>query len=57
MIIQMTVSLGAFCYHPEIAEVACFLLSKASICINGEILYCDAGSHLKVNGFDQDYSL
>ena len=48
---------GRFLLPSEIAEVACFLLSKASICIKGESLYCGAGSHLKVNGFDQDYSL
>lgn len=48
---------GRFLLPSEIAEVACFLLSKASVCINGEILYCDAGSHLKINGFDQNYSL
>lgn len=32
----------------EIAEVASFLLSDASICISGEIIHCNAGNHLKV---------
>lgn len=31
----------------EIAEVACFLLSDASVCISGEIVHCNAGNHLK----------
>ncbi len=33
----------------EIAEVACFLVSDASKCISGEVLFCDAGNHLNVN--------
>lgn len=48
---------GRYLLPSEIAETACFLLSKCSSCITGEILYCDAGSHLKINGFDQDYIL
>lgn len=48
---------GRFFLATEIAEVACFLLSKASVCISGEILYCDAGSHLKINGLTHEYSL
>lgn len=31
----------------EIAEVACFLLSDASLCISGEIIHCNAGNHIK----------
>lgn len=30
----------------EIAEVACFLLSDASVCISGEIIHTNAGNHL-----------
>lgn len=48
---------GRFLLPGEIAEVACFLLSKASICITGEVIYCDAGSHLKINGNENEYSL
>lgn len=48
---------GRFLLPEEIAEVACFLLSDSSKCITGEIMYCDAGSHLKINGFDNYYSL
>lgn len=48
---------GRYLLPEEIAEVACFMLSDASKCISGEILYCDAGSHLKINGFDNNYSL
>lgn len=48
---------GRYLLTEEIAEVACFILSDASKCISGEILYCDAGSHLKINGFDNNYSL
>lgn len=33
----------------EIAEVACFIVSDASKCISGEVLFCDAGNHLNVN--------
>jgi NAD(P)-dependent dehydrogenase (short-subunit alcohol dehydrogenase family) len=31
----------------EVAEVACFLLSRASKCISGEVIHCNAGNHLK----------
>lgn len=48
---------GRFLLPSEIAEVASFILSDASLCINGETIYCDAGSHLKINGLDQYYSL
>lgn len=47
---------GRFLLPSEIAEVACFLLSNASKCITGEVLYCDAGSHLKINGSETEYS-
>lgn len=47
---------GRYFLPSEIAEVACFLLSNASLCITGEIIYCDAGSHLKINGYDTEYS-
>ena len=47
---------GRFLLPSEIAEVACFLLSNASKCITGEVLYCDAGSHLKINGSESEYS-
>ncbi len=30
----------------EVAEVACFLVSNASICISGEIIHTNAGNHL-----------
>lgn len=32
----------------EVAEVACFLLSNASICISGEVIHTNAGNHLSV---------
>lgn len=48
---------GRYLLCDEIAEVACFLISNVSSCITGEILYCDAGNHLKINGLDNDYSL
>lgn len=48
---------GRFLMPEEIAEVACFILSKASICISGEVIHCDAGSHLKINGTESEYSL
>ena len=48
---------GRYLLPEEIAEVACFLMSKLSISITGEILYCDAGSHLKINGKESEYSL
>lgn len=49
-------SAGRWLLPEEIAEVACFLLSDASKCITGEIIYCDAGSHLKINGIESEYS-
>lgn len=48
---------GRWLLPNEIAEVACFILSNASKCITGEIIYCDAGSHLKVNGSETEYSI
>lgn len=33
----------------EVAEVACFMISDASKCISGEVVFCDAGNHLNVN--------
>lgn len=48
---------GRFFLAEEIAEVASFVLSKASVCITGEVLYCDAGSHLMVNGDTYSYSI
>ena len=33
----------------EVAEVACFLLSDASMCISGEVIHCNAGNHLRTN--------
>lgn len=47
---------GRYLLPEEIAEIACFLLSDVSKCISGEILYCDAGSHLKINGTENEYS-
>lgn len=47
---------GRFLLPEEIAEVACFIISNASKCITGEIIYCDAGSHLKINGTESEYS-
>lgn len=41
--------IGRIFLPEEIAEVACFLLSDASKCINGEVIACDAGGHLAVN--------
>lgn len=49
-------SAGRWLLPEEIAEVACFLLSDASKCITGEVIYCDAGSHLKINGTESEYS-
>lgn len=49
-------SAGRFIVPEEIAEIASFILSQAAICISGEVLYCDAGSHLKINGIESDYS-
>ena len=50
-------STGRYLLPTEIAEVASFILSNSSLCINGEAIYCDAGSHLKINGLDHSYSL
>lgn len=50
-------SAGRWLLPKEIAEVALFLLSDASKCITGETIYCDAGSHLKINGTESEYSL
>jgi NAD(P)-dependent dehydrogenase (short-subunit alcohol dehydrogenase family) len=48
---------GRYFLPEEIAEVAVFVLSDVSKCITGEVLYCDAGSHLKINGTETEYSL
>lgn len=48
---------GRYILPSEIAEIACFMLSGASKCISGEVIYCDAGSHLKINGSESEYSL
>ena len=48
---------GRWLLPEEIAEVATFLISDASKCITGEVLYCDAGSHLKINGTESEYPL
>ena len=48
---------GRYLLPEEIAEVACFLISDISKCITGEVIYCDSGSHLKVNGTEITYSL
>lgn len=48
---------GRWLLPEEIAEIACFILSDASKCITGEVIYCDAGSHLKINGTESEYSL
>lgn len=47
---------GRYLLPEEIAEVACFIISKASKSITGEVIYCDAGSHLKINGTESEYS-
>lgn len=33
----------------EVAEVACFMVSDASKCISGQIIYTDGGDHIKSN--------
>lgn len=48
---------GRYLLPEEIAEVAGFMLSNASRSITGEVIYCDAGSHLKLNGDENDYTL
>lgn len=47
---------GRWLLPEEIAEVAMFIISDASKCITGEVIYCDAGSHLKINGTESEYS-
>lgn len=37
---------GRYYLPEEIAEVACFLLSDASLCINGEIIHCNGCNHM-----------
>lgn len=49
-------SAGRWFLPEEIAEVTCFILSDASKCITGEVIYCDGGSHLKINGTESEYS-
>ena len=48
---------GRYLLPEEVANVAVFLISDASSCINGECIYCDFGNHLKINGFDNNYAL
>lgn len=50
-------AIGRYLQPAEVAEVGCFLLSDAAQSVNGEVLYCDAGNHLKINGYDEDYFL
>lgn len=38
---------GRYFLPEEIAEVACFLLSTVSSCINGEIIHCNGGNHIR----------
>ena len=38
---------GRYFIPEEVAEIVIFLLSSASICINGEIIHCNAGNHIK----------
>lgn len=33
----------------EVAEVACFMVSDASKCISGQIIFTDGGDHIKSN--------
>ena len=40
---------GSVFLPEEVAEVACFMISDASKCISGEVVFCDAGNHLNVN--------
>ncbi len=55
--ISNTSPLGRFILPQEIANIAVFLLSDACQCVSGQILYCDAGNHLKINGFESEYSI
>ena len=50
-------ALGRYILPDEVANVALFLLSDASSCVNGEIMFCDGGNHLKINGFDNNYNI
>lgn len=38
---------GRYFLPEEVAEIVIFLLSNASICINGEIIHCNAGNHIR----------
>lgn len=38
---------GRYYLPEEIAEVACFLLSNASLCISGEVIHCNGCNHIK----------
>lgn len=38
---------GRYFLPEEVAEIAVFLLSNASMCINGEIIHCNAGNHIQ----------
>lgn len=38
----------------EVAEVACFLVSDVSLCISGEVICCDAGNHILLNGNNEE---
>lgn len=55
--ISNTSPLGRFILPQEIANIAVFLLSDACQCVSGQIMYCDAGNHLKINGFESEYSI
>lgn len=54
--LQNNSAYGRFLLVDEISNVAVFLLSEASSCINGEVVFCDGGNHLKINGLDSKYS-
>ena len=36
-------------YPEEVAEVACFMVSDASKCVSGQVIFTDGGSHIKSN--------
>jgi len=55
--IANTSPMGRYILPIEIANVACFIMSDFASCINGEIIYCDAGNHLKINGNETNYVL